>query len=1438
MKRKLISLALLFSMLVSIVAVLPISSVAADDATTLAGTDVTLTDGVLLNFYIEADESLGIDNAPLVNGYYVVTKELAAKEMGDDVTVELKSGDTVVAEHTYSVKEYADGILDGDYDEETKTLVEAMLSYGAAAQKYFDYNESELVGTPVADNTALKAASVKAASVDGEGYIGASLVLEGKMRLRFYFEGNLASVTVDGEEVAVVNKTDYCYVEIKVMPDSFDKIYEVKSSGATVKYSVLNYLKNNADGELSEIVSSIYAYGEAAKQYVLVENCTHENAEFEELQKATFFTEGKRVGYCENCEKIVTLTEDMTEAEVKKYTVHSGSEDDYYRLNIKNDVLKGDHFYPTEDAPEGKSLFVEFSILWNETLVNAYKNATLQSAKGYLLLGSIEDESAKKTDRPFWMALSDNNAGLWCKYAGGFEPDSVDKIYELLYGPSPSASGGEDDFVNIGDFGWHRIGIEYRQTHIWNSVGDAVYTVYADLYIDGVLVSSYDYILTDSTYYLYTVKKVNGEDVYKDISDNKYISVYRLETPETVSGTAYLPIADVYVTVGNDFVLDVEPVGATYYNPTFAADSNVMLDATAHYKLEGSEDPKPGCSHNSIYYTVTKTATMYNEGEKTGYCDNCGEDITVAVKKTVPTVERYDSNSAKDLYRYNIYSEVLSGDHFYPTESDPDGKSLLVEFSFLWNETLYNSYKNAQKLKGTVYFGSITDRESNNSASNNPLWFALSDGVSRLWCQHAGGFEPDDFIEILAGPPMNAGGLPKDKYPNIGEYGWHRIGIEYHQTASISDGEVEYETVVTLYVDGRIISQFKYELKEDNRLFNASIVDGKLVYSDCSPDTYVDVYRFDDAGTNGSVAYMPIADVYVSAGDDFLMSVAPVEDPEDATFSPASGVELDARLFFEAGVYENPDIGATPDGGEDFEDEVYEPLEPYAYSFTESYLPEDVSEALFDAFEAKSDVFSVMTMTNMPYSYTDVFTISNCRIKSITIPVARTKSANANGEFVFTLMKFKNSADGLTDSDPIKTYRIRVNAQEYGLTPSKQTVNKVITVDLSEYYIELGADETLAFGYSSDTLIPAIMQLEGNKDDPTVALINEKIPEALGVLRYIGNTETLQYGRNALCFDFVMERGFDTEAEMTAYLNGEREAEEEFNRAVEELKKLYEGKNVSVIGDSISTYEGISSNPEHNLTLKDNTVRGTYYPAYDVTMDSYTKTYWGALISKLGMTHCVTNAMSGALATGSGKKDALPERATELHRDNGTSTRSDDIDPDVIIIYNGINDASSKRSVGSLYSSLVSSNSKSDYEKVDAWFSGVLANFQANGGVVADNASFSSFDEAYALSLYLMKEKYQDAEIYCVTLLYNHNPDLTADRTNSYNRVIKALAEYFGATVVDQNGELSEMTRENLHSHASLIDSECIHPKATGHVALSRLIVKTMAQKHGIAYND
>ena len=247
--KRITSFILVLVMIISVFAVLPVAA----EGVTVTGYNVTLNESIYLNFHYSNDEVKHIS--------------VAAKDM-----------DKTVTEPTYgasgSVYGYAQGILNGDYNDSAKELVTAMLSYGAAAQKYF-YNATEgLVGTPLSDVTDLMNADVNDAVAEIDGFIGASLILEGSILLRFYFAGTDKVINLvtgeDYEELWVEPSEDetYSYVEFEVYANKLDEVFTLECDGKTVSYSALNYLQNKAnDPALTEMVASIYAYHLAAKSY-------------------------------------------------------------------------------------------------------------------------------------------------------------------------------------------------------------------------------------------------------------------------------------------------------------------------------------------------------------------------------------------------------------------------------------------------------------------------------------------------------------------------------------------------------------------------------------------------------------------------------------------------------------------------------------------------------------------------------------------------------------------------------------------------------------------------------------------------------------------------------------------------------------------------------------------------------------------------------------------------------------------------------------------------------------------------------------------------------------------------------------------------------------------------------------------------------------------
>ena len=99
---------------------------------------------------------------------------------------------------------------------------------------------------------------------------------------------------------------------------------------------------------------------------------------------------------------------------------------------------------------------------------------------------------------------------------------------------------------------------------------------------------------------------------------------------------------------------------------------------------------------------------------------------------------------------------------------------------------------------------------------------------------------------------------------------------------------------------------------------------------------------------------------------------------------------------------------------------------------------------------------------------------------------------------------------------------------------------------------------------------------------------------------------------------------------------------------------------VSILGDSISTYRGISNDKEAHPSL----ARNPYFYREPFPLQ---ETYWMRLIRSLGLTLCVNNAWSGGNLSGKEDESAGVNRACALSRTDGTS-------PDLVIVFMGIND--------------------------------------------------------------------------------------------------------------------------------------------------------------------
>lgn len=227
---------------------------------------------------------------------------------------------------------------------------------------------------------------------------------------------------------------------------------------------------------------------------------------------------------------------------------------------------------------------------------------------------------------------------------------------------------------------------------------------------------------------------------------------------------------------------------------------------------------------------------------------------------------------------------------------------------------------------------------------------------------------------------------------------------------------------------------------------------------------------------------------------------------------------------------------------------------------------------------------------------------------------------------------------------------------------------------------------------------------------------------------------------------------------------------------------------ISILGDSISTCEGISDNIKYNTTLSSNQSR--YYAkdiAYSSTeatlcLDSWKDTYWGQTINDLDLELLVNNSWRGTKVTGgiTSSSPTCGPRATQLHGVNG-------VEPDIIVIYIGTNDYNAKASVGTY-------NSVSDVYDGNEY--------------IGDTTTFS---QAYATMVHKVTQRYKNSDVYLCNLIYNTELGI------SYNSVIDKIAKEFGCTVVDFSQLVDEWSWSN-HCMDNL------HPNVAGFTLMAEIL--------------
>lgn len=213
-------------------------------------------------------------------------------------------------------------------------------------------------------------------------------------------------------------------------------------------------------------------------------------------------------------------------------------------------------------------------------------------------------------------------------------------------------------------------------------------------------------------------------------------------------------------------------------------------------------------------------------------------------------------------------------------------------------------------------------------------------------------------------------------------------------------------------------------------------------------------------------------------------------------------------------------------------------------------------------------------------------------------------------------------------------------------------------------------------------------------------------------------------------------------------------------------------KQISIIGDSISTYYGHVLPDGYKV----------YYDekkAKENQLTSVEDTWWRIVCKHLGAEICVNNSYSGSRVSGNGFPCASSdERTSSLHTENAT--------PDLILLYIGTNDF-------------------------------------GYGLGVKENPFFYKeyvFYDEYKKMLQKIIRNYPDSQIVCGTLMKSSvkdNPEWEYPRSKTgisleeYNDAIREIANNLGVFVADL---------ANLNTPYETLD-DALHPTKTGHSTIA-----------------
>ena len=468
----------------------------------------------------------------------------------------------------------------------------------------------------------------------------------------------------------------------------------------------------------------------------------------------------------------------------------------------------------------------------------------------------------------------------------------------------------------------------------------------------------------------------------------------------------------------------------------------------------------------------------------------------------------------------------------------------------------------------------------------------------------------------------------------------------YEDTIEVANSMKSYFDYEYVNLQSNVIALMQYyKPNAQMTIYGNTVVTEIQVVSEESGTLYIGSAKVSDivnARTNGNGLDTTTSSYNVEAGVNTIKFDTPIVLAEDETLV-LGGNGSTAKLYVAKNIPESDEVGnfALVNGNEN--SNVINKTGSYDDTLAIKVIAKDTKDVEFAAFEnfttenTAEEVDDGVYIQYTPFRYNTSYDsiLSNQTITKIGAYMDQNNATN-NEQPYMTVYKIKTSTVDYFATNALEEIKVYF--------PSDSQVGTLVYADCN---IVLAEDETIAFGKSDDTFVWRFKGVQSGGN--------------------LINNDGSQSTKASLAFDIYGKKTIEKDYEThLAELN-----EKESTKA---LQNALTGKNLSILGDSISTFDGYS-----NDSTNTNSTIGSNYASYGVTgsasdlkLSSVNDTWWMQTANATGMNVLVNNSYGGSKVTDTSNttQNALT-RAQNLHDDTGDNANTN---PDVIAVYMGIND--------------------------------------------------------------------------------------------------------------------------------------------------------------------